>query len=75
MPAASFPFSFFVLPFSLFLPWGTETRGKNENRKTKIENSLAPTNHASSLFPFFLLRSSFFSLSPLGDGNQGQERK
>jgi hypothetical protein len=35
-------FSFFVLPFSFFLPWGPETKAKNENRKTKIENESIP---------------------------------
>jgi hypothetical protein len=70
MPAASFPFSFFVLPFSLFLPWGTETKAKSENRKTKIENSPPPQTMPAASFPFsfFVLPFSFF---PLGDENQG----
>jgi hypothetical protein len=77
MPAASFPFSFFVLPFSLFLPWGTETKVKNENRKTKIENSPPPQTMSAACFHssfFFLL---FFPalLTPQGDGNQGKKRK
>jgi hypothetical protein len=41
---------------------GTETKGKNENRKTKIENSLAPTDHASDLFPFFVFGSSIVKM-------------
>ena len=72
MPAASFPFSFFVLPFSLFLPWGTETKGKSENRKTKIENSPPPQTMPAASFPFSFFVLPFSLFLPWGTETKGK---